>query len=42
VIVSGRLDDDLEQAKSIIIAEKSRTIRLPKEGNPWQQNELSF
>src|SRR3989442_9525433 len=41
VIVSGRLDDDFEQGKSIIIAEKRRTARQPKD-KPWQQNELSF
>lgn len=41
VIVSGKLDDDFEQGKSIIIAEKRRTTRQPKD-KPWQQNELSF
>jgi guanylate kinase len=41
VIVSGKLDDDFEQGKSIIIAEKRRTLRQPKD-KPWQQNELSF
>src|SRR2546427_898645 len=41
VIVSGKLDDDFEQGKSIIIAEKCRASRQPKD-NPWQQNELSF
>jgi len=41
VIVSGHLDDDFEQGKSIIIAEKRRTARQPKD-KPWQQNELSF
>jgi guanylate kinase len=41
VIVSGKLDDDFEQGKAIIIAEKRRTIRQPKD-KPWQQNELSF
>lgn len=41
VIVSGKLDDDFEQGKSIIIAEKRRTSRQPKD-KPWQQNELSF
>lgn len=41
VIVSGKLDDDFEQGKSILIAEKLRTARQPKD-KPWQQNELSF
>ena len=41
VIVSGRLDDDFEQGKSIIIAEKCRAARQPKD-QPWQQNELLF
>lgn len=42
VIVSGHLDDDFEQAKAIVIAEKRRTARLPKDCKLWQQNELSF
>lgn len=42
VIITGRLDDDFEQAKSVVIAEKLRTTRIPKDGKPWQQNELSF
>jgi len=42
VIVSGRLDDDFEQGKSIVIAEKCRTARAAKDGKPWQQRELSF
>jgi guanylate kinase len=42
VIISGHLDDDFEQGKSIVIAEKCRTTRVPKGGKPWQQNELSF
>jgi guanylate kinase len=42
VIVSGRLDDDFEQGKAIVIAEKCRTMRAAKDGKPWQQNELSF
>jgi guanylate kinase len=42
VIVSGRLDDDFEQGKAIVIAEKCRTTRVAKDGKPWQQNELSF
>ena len=42
VIVSGRLDDDFEQGKAIIIAEKCRAARLPKDVKSWQQNELSF
>lgn len=42
VIVSGHLDDDFAQGKAIVIAEKCRTSRLPKETQVWQQNELSF
>lgn len=42
VIVSGRLDDDFEQAKAVVIAEKCRTTRAAKDGKPWQQKELSF
>ena len=42
VIVSGRLDDDFEQGKAIVIAEKCRTTRAVKDGKPWQQKELSF
>ncbi len=42
VIVSGRLDDDFEQGKAVVIAEKCRTTRAAKDGKPWQQNELSF
>jgi guanylate kinase len=42
VIVSGRLDDDFEQGKAIVIAEKCRTTRAAKDGKPWQQKELSF
>jgi guanylate kinase len=42
VIVSGRLDDDFEQGKAIVIAEKCRTTRAAKDGKPCQQNELSF
>ncbi len=42
VIVSGRLDDDFEQGKAVVIAEKCRTMRAAKDGKPWQQNELSF
>ena len=42
VIVSGRLDDDFEQGKSIVIAEKCRTARAARDGKPWQQRELSF
>jgi len=41
VIVSGSLDDDLARGKAVIIAEKCRTSRHPKD-QPWQQNELSF
>jgi guanylate kinase len=42
VIVSGHLDDDFEQAKSIVIAEKRKTQRFPKDFKQWQQNTLSF
>jgi guanylate kinase len=42
VIVSGRLDDDFGQGKAIIIAEKCRSMRMAKDGRPWQQKELSF
>ncbi len=42
VIVSGRLDDDFDQGKAIVIAEKCRTARAAKDGKPWQQKELSF
>ncbi len=42
VIISGHLDDDFEQGKSIIIAEKCRAARFPQADKPWQQNELSF
>ena len=42
VIVSGALDDDFEQGKAVIIAEKCRTARAAKDGKPWQQRELSF
>jgi guanylate kinase len=42
VIVSGRLDDDFEQGKAVVIAEKCRTTRAAKDGKPWQQNEPSF
>lgn len=42
VIISGHLDDDFEQAKSILIAEKCRTDRRSPEEQPWKQNELSF
>ena len=40
VIVSGKLDDDFAQGKAIVIAEKCRAARLPKETKVWQQNEL--
>jgi guanylate kinase len=42
VIITGDLDDDLERAKSIVIAEKCRTSRYPKDTRLWQQKELSF
>jgi guanylate kinase len=41
VILSGHLDDDFERGKAILIAEKCRTSRQPKD-KPWQQSELSF
>jgi guanylate kinase len=41
VIVSGKLDDDFEQGKAVIIAEKCRSARQAK-NQPWQQNELLF
>jgi guanylate kinase len=41
VIVSGKLDDDFAQGKAILIAEKCRSCRQPKD-QPWRQNELSF
>jgi guanylate kinase len=42
VIMTGHLDDDFEQGKAIVIAEKCRAARVPKEGKPWQESELSF
>ena len=42
VIVSGHLDDDFAQGKAIVIAEKCRAARQPKDVKLWQQNELSF
>lgn len=42
VIVSGHLDDDFEQAKSILVAEKCKTARLPGDFKQWQQNAPSF
>ena len=42
LIISGHLDDDFEQAKSILIAEKCRTARQDQESQPWRQSELSF
>jgi len=42
VIVTGNLNDDFEQGKAIVIAEKCRARRVPKGGKPWQKNELSF
>ena len=42
VIVSGRLDDDFAQGKAVVIAEKCRGLRLPKDTQVWQKNELSF
>ncbi|HUI07897.1 MAG TPA: guanylate kinase [Verrucomicrobiae bacterium] len=42
VILTGHLDDDFERGKAIVTAEKCRTARVPKGGQPWQKNELSF
>jgi guanylate kinase len=42
VIVSGRLDDDFEQGKAIVIAEKCKAARFSKDFKQWQQNTLSF
>jgi guanylate kinase len=42
VIVTGHLDDDFERGKAIVIAEKCRATRVPKDGKPWQESELSF
>jgi len=39
-IVTGHIDDDVAHAKAIIIAEKCRTRRVPKGGQPWVQREL--
>ena len=41
-IVTGHIDEDFAYAKAILIAEKCKTARAPKDGNPWQRNELSF
>jgi guanylate kinase len=41
VIITGSLEDDFEQGRAIVIAEKCRTARQPKD-KPWQQKELSF
>jgi len=41
VIQTGHIDDDVAQAKSIIIAEQLRVTRQPKE-RPWPINALSF
>lgn len=41
LIVTGPLEEDFEQARAIITAEKCRTARQPKD-KPWQQRELSF
>ena len=42
VIMTGHLDDDFERGKAIVIAEKCRAKRVPKDGKPWQESELSF
>jgi guanylate kinase len=42
VIISRDLDDDFEQARSVVIAEKCRTSRYPKDTKLWQQKEISF
>ena len=42
VIISGHLDDDCEQAKAIVIAEKCRTRRYSKDTRIWERDELSF
>jgi guanylate kinase len=39
-IVTGHIDDDVAHAKAIILAEKCRTRRVPKGGQPWVQREL--
>jgi guanylate kinase len=39
-IVTGHIDDDVAHAKAILIAEKCRTRRVPKGGQPWVQREL--
>jgi len=41
-IVTGHIDDDVAHAKAILIAEKCRTHRVPKGGQPWVQRELLF
>ena len=41
-IVTGHIDEDVAYAKAILIAEKCKTARAPKDGKPWQRNELSF
>lgn len=39
-IVTGHIDDDVAHAKAILIAEKCRTRRVPKGGQPWVRREL--
>ena len=39
-VVTGHIDDDVKHAKAILIAEKCRTRRVPKGGQPWVQREL--
>jgi guanylate kinase len=41
-IVTGHIDEDVAYARAILIAEKCKTARAPKDGKPWQRNELSF
>jgi len=39
-IVTGHINDDVAHTKAIILAEKCRTHRVPKGGQPWVQREL--
>jgi guanylate kinase len=41
-IVTGHMDEDFAYAKAILIAEKCKAARAPKDGKPWQRNELLF
>jgi guanylate kinase len=40
--VTGQIDEDFAYAKAILIAEKSKTAHVPKDGRPWQRNETLF